>query len=217
MKNIFLIILIAFIAASCKKEGKETLTIKGQMLSCIDGVEKPYLTNTAIDLFQQKDGSNNKSKVLANTVIDANGNFIFTYNTTNSFDKLMIRASSGFGFGRIITEIPVQSISNLKIYFAATYNLVVSLNALKPYTSSDTLYILRPDTFPITIVKIPGPFINKRVFKVGRLPALPEMIYGKNEGIQNAYLNTNIDLSKSYVIENSKLCGDTVYVNIDVK
>ena len=215
MKNIFLIILIAFIATSCKKEGKTTYTIKGQMLICINGVEKPYLINTAINLFQQKDGSNNKSKVLANTIIDANGNFIFTYNTNNSYDSLIIREGSGFGFNNIITDVPIKNINNLKVFYAARYNLVVSLNVLKPYTNLDTILVIKPDS--IISMKIPGPFTNRRLFKLIDFPARPEMIYGKNEEIQKAYLNTNIDLSKSYVIENSKLCGDTVYVNIDVK
>ena len=42
------------------------------------------------------------------------------------------------------------------------------------------------------------------------------MIYGSNGANKAASLNNTIDLSKGYAIDNRKLCGDTVYVNIDI-
>ena len=89
------------------------------------------------------------------------------------------------------------------------------MNAIKPYTNLDTLYVLKGDF--LNTLKIPGPFINRRLYRINSFPVLPEMIYGNNGDNVKASLNNNVDLTKGYVIENNKLCGDTVYVNIDVR
>jgi hypothetical protein len=67
-------------------------------LNCNNEVLNPVFINEGIGLFQQKNGLNNNSKVLANTTTDTKGNFSFTYETDNTLDKLIIRASSGFWF-----------------------------------------------------------------------------------------------------------------------
>ncbi len=114
-------------------------------------------------------------------------------------------------------QIPLENLENLKVILPA-YNLVVGLNVIKPYTSNDSLYITKPDSN--TIFKIRGPFVSGRLFKSKNVLLSGTLKYGDNEqkissGVYNG--NTGIDLSKSYTIENSKLCGDTVFVNIDLR
>ena len=217
MKNILIIIALASLLYSCKKSSStgSANKITGKMVLCSNGVENPYLTNTVIDLFQQNYGSNNNSKVLASTTIDAQGNFSFSYNTSNGLDKLTIRETGGYGFNPVITGLPIQDIANLKVFYSARYNLVVNLNATKPYSNLDTLKVLKGDS-TITL-KRPGPFTNRRLFKINSFTVSPEMKFEKNIETIKASLNNTINLDKEFVVENSKLCGDTVYVNVDVR
>ena len=214
MKNIIIILTVSITIFSCKK-ASVTHTIKGQFINCNNGVTTPTFVNTAIDLFQQKGGSNNNSKVLANTTTDAQGNFIFSYSTTNTRDKLIIRASSGFGFANLMEGIPLEDISNLKVNIPPLYNLVISLNVTNPFTNSDTLSVIRADSN--IVKKIAGPFVSKRLFVWKNYGLLGTLNYGSNGAVLPAGLNNSLNFNKGYVIENSKLCGDTVYVNIDVR
>ena len=217
MKNIIIILTVSITIFGCKKQSPNTYTIKGQLLNCNNGVTTPTFVNTSIDLFQQNGGSNNNSKVLANTTTDAQGNFTFSYTTTNTFDKLIIRSSSGFGFLKIIEDIPLEDLTNLKVILPA-YNLVVGLNVIKPYTTNDTLYATRPDSN--LIFRIVGPFVSGRLFRCKNVLLNKTLSFKTNEqklssGVYSGLFG--LDLSKNYLIENSKLCGDTVYVNIDVR
>ena len=216
MKNILILISIILLVSNCKKEKTQRI-ISGQILNCNNGVGAPDFKNIEINLFQQKNGSNNKSKVLANTTTDSDGNFTFYYNTENTYDKLKIRTSSGFGFFILLEDIPIEDIRNLKI-IRPSYNLVVSLNVTKPFTSNDTLFVSKPDSN--TIFKIVGPFISGRIFKSKNVPLNGTLNYNENKqkitsGVYNSA--TAYDLSKFYNIEKNKFCIDTVYVNIDVK
>lgn len=217
MKNLIIMVGLTLMINSCKKNEDSTNTIKGQIFNCNNGVLIPNYLNRTIDLFQQKNGSNNDSKVLANTTTDAQGNFSFTYSTNNSSDKLMLRASSGFGFSTLMEEIPIEDINNLKVVLPA-YNLVVGLNVIKLYSNNDSLYITKPDSN--SLFKIKGPFISGRLFTCKNVLLRGTLKYSSNEqklssGVYNG--NTGVDLSKIYLVENNKLCGDTVYVNIDVR
>ena len=214
MKNLKIIVL-SLIIFGCKKQSPNTYTIKGQLLNCNNGVTTPTFVNTSIDLFQQNGGSNNNSKVLANTTTDAQGNFTFSYSTTNTRDKLIIRASSGFDFASLMEGIPLEDISNLKVNIPPLYNLVISLNVTNPFTNSDTLSVIRADSN--IVKKIAGPFVSKRLFVWKNYGLLGTLNYGSNGAILQAGLNNSLNYNKGYAIENSKLCGDTVYVNIDVR
>lgn len=207
---------MSFIFYSCKKDknSSNSHTIKGSFVNCNNGNSTYNYNNTVIDLFQQSNGSNNNSKVLANTSTDSQGNFTFNYNTSNIRDKLIIRTSTGFGFFKIIEGIPIEDLPNLKI-FTGNYGLVVSLNVTKPYTNNDTLVIIKPDSN--LLKKYSGPFVSGRIFSCKNVGILGPVYYESNGAILQAGLNNFLDLNKSYVIENSKLCGDTVYVNIDVR
>ena len=216
MKNFIILLSSVFIFISCKKTiDSKTYTIKGKFVKCTNGVETPMLINEPIDLFQKNNGSNNNSKVLANTNTDVNGNFIFTYTTKNIVDRLIIRASSGFGFADYMKDIPLENLENLKVYTPPLFNLVVSLNVIKAYTSNDTLSILKPDSN--LIKKIVGPFVSGRVFNCKNVGIPNTYNYISNDLILQCGLNKFINLNKEYKVENNKLCGDTVYVNIDVR
>ena len=215
MKNIIIILTVSITIFSCKK-ASVTHTIKGQFINCNNGVTTPTFVNTAIDLFQQKGGSNNNSKVLANTTTDAQGNFIFSYSTTNTRDKLIIRASSGFGFLKIMEDIPLEDLTNLKVILPA-YNLVVKLNVIKPYTINDTLVYGKPNSG--SDFKIAGPFVNGRLFKAENVLLTNTLKYSLNEYFVPYKINDPFGTfnRQAYSIENSKLCGDTIFVNIDVR
>ena len=212
-KNIIIILTVSITLFSCKKASL-THTIKGQFINCSNNQSINY-DNTALDLFQQNNGSSNNSKVLANTTTDAQGNFTFSYSTTNTRDKLIIRASSGFDFASLMEGIPLEDISNLKVNIPPLYNLVISLNATNPFTNSDTLSVIRADSN--IVKKIAGPFVSKRLFVWKNYGLLGTLNYGSNGAILQAGLNNSLNYNKGYAIENSKLCGDTVYVNIDVR
>ena len=215
MKNIVIFTAMALLINSCKKTPETIYTLKGQIIGCINGNVTPNLKNTAIDLFQKNDGSNFNAKVLATTTTDANGNFAFAYSTTNGGDKLIVRTAAGFGFADLMTNIPIGDISNLKIYYSGGYNLVVGLNVTKPYNITDTLILVKPDS--LRLIKIPGPFVSGRVFKINNRAVNPSLNYLINGDIIKCRLNNTIYLDKEFIIENNKLCGDTVYVNIDVR
>ena len=216
MKNLYIIVSIIFIAVSCKKDSPKLYTIKGQLLNCSNGITVPTFTNTTIDLFQLNNGSNNKSKVIASTTTDNQGNFTFSYYTNNKYDKLIIRTSSGFGFFKIMEGIPLKAIDNLKVILPA-YNLVVGLNVSKAYTSSDTLFYGKPVI--ANDFKLAGPFSTGRLFKSTNILFLNTLSYSDNEQFVSYRINNPFGAfnRKMFIIENSKLCGDTVYVNIDVK
>ncbi len=201
--------------SNCKKENT-AYNLKGRIVLCYNtGVITPF-ANEPIDLFQTYNGGNYKSRVLGNTSTDAQGNFSFNYITDDRDEKLAIRASSGFGFIKIVKGIPVQNISDLKVYYSGRYNLVIGLNVTKPYTNSDTLYI--SDLINLGYIKKAGPFVSGRV-SVQPGVALNEPEYENNKGIIYSGLNSNTNLifNKEFIIENSKLCSDTVYVNLDIR
>ena len=91
----------------------------------------------------------------------------------------------------------------------------MSLNVTNPFTNLDTLNIIRSDSN--IVKKIAGPFTSRRVFVWKDYGLISNLNYGSNGAILPAGLNNTLNLNKGYVIENSKLCGDTVYVNIDVR
>jgi hypothetical protein len=216
MKNLIVFISIAVLFTNCKKE-KVTYTIKGQITICYSPTNQVSYANSKIDLFQQKNGTFSGAQTLANTTTDANGNFAFDYTTDNQNDNLIIRESSGFGYSNIMTGIPLKNIDDLKIYYNGRYNLVVSLNVTKLYTNSDTLSIrnLNGGINP----KIAGPFVNGRIYKEVGIGFLRDIVYTGTEQTLNyrIYTSQNLDFTKDFIVENSKLCGDTVYVSLDIK
>ncbi len=108
------------------------------------------------------------------------------------------------------------NIDNLKVILPA-YNLVVGLNVTKPYTSSDTPVYGRPDSG--NDFKVAGPFVSGRLFKATNVLLRGNVKYSINEDFIPFKINNPFGVfeRKYYNIENTKLCGDTVYVNIDVK
>jgi hypothetical protein len=221
MKQIIFFLTLIILFTNCKKD-KVTHTIKGKYISCVNAIQTP-IANSGIDLFQQRDGSNYKSQVLGNTVTDAQGNFTFTYTTDNTRDLLIIRESSGFGFNRIIEDIPVgKDVNDIRILSnGGIYNLVVRINVIKTYINLDTLFVqdfrnTNPNVNPRGL-PIAGPFYNSRLYAVSR-SAYP-LKYNTNKDIIYYSLNnlSSNPFSKEFTIENSKLCGDTVYVNLDIK
>lgn len=200
--------------SNCKKENT-TYKLKGQIVLCNNGLETSF-ANEEIDLFQTKGGSNNNSKVLGKTKTDAQGNFSFEYATNNIDDRLVVRVSTGSGFLNLISGIPADNISDLKVCYSARYNLVVGLNVTKPYTNNDTLYV--ENVLTQNNIKIAGPFTSKRLYVVGSKSVSSQMNYGGNiEKIRCSLNGTNDSFTKQFLVENSKLCGDTVYVNLDIK
>lgn len=202
---------------ACKKDKITTNTIQGQIVVCYSPTNQVAYANSKIELYQQKDGTNIKAEILSTTTTDNIGNFTFTYATTNLSDKLIIRESSGFGYSNLITGIPIKDVNDLKVYFAGRYNLVVSLNVTKPYTTSDTLSIrnLNGGVNP----KIAGPFRNGRIYKEVGIGFLRDIVYTGTEQTLNyrIYSSQILDFSKDFIVENNKLCGDTVYVSLDIK
>lgn len=215
MKNLIIFISIAILFTNCKKE-KVTYTIKGQIIICYSPTNQVSYANSKIDLFQQKNGTFSGAQTLANTTTDTNGNFTFDFTTDNQNDNLIIRESSGFGNSNIMTGIPLKNIDDLKIYYNGRYNLVVSLNVTKTYTNSDTLYISNPKT--LNYVKKAGPFINGRYFVESGVSVKPDPNYEFNsENIRYVINNDNNSFNKDYKVVTNKLCGDTVYVSLDIK
>lgn len=216
MKKLILIILYSIFFGACKKDKMSTNMLKGQIIVCYSPINQIPYASSKIELYQQKNGTNINSQTLATTTTDVNGNFIFEYSTDNPNDNLTIRESSGFGISNIMTGIPLKNIDNLKIYYNGRYNLVVNLNVTKPYTNSDTLYISNPKT--LNYVKKAGPFINGRYFVESGVSVKPDPNYGFNsENIRYVINNDNNSFNKDYQVETNKLCGDTVYVSLDIK
>ena len=219
MKKYIILSIAIFILNSCKKATETTYTIKGKFVKCTNGIETAMLPNEPIDLFQKNNGSNNNSKVIANTITNADGTFIFTYSSIHSQDKLLIRASSGFGFVSYIEGLPLlQDIPNLKIQTFSQYNLAVNLNVVKPYTNADTLFYGRPDIG--TDIKIAGPFVTGRLFKIINAPLRSTLYYESNTEYIPFRINDPFGqfTRKEFTVNNSNLCGsDTVFVNIDVR
>ncbi len=117
----------------------------------------------------------------------------------------------------MLTEIKLQKLSdNLKIYYAGRFNLAVVLNVTNAYTISDTLYV---NGYNLQApLKFVGPFVNGRLFSAGGVTTSSEMLYPINNEILNYKIrNSGVIMSKEYTVPNSKLCGDTVYVNLDIR
>lgn len=215
MKNLIIILSLIVCFTSCKKV-KVSNSIKGQIVVCYSPTNQVSYANSKIELYQQNNGTNSKSQILATTTTDANGNFTFEYSTDNSNDNLIIRESSGFGFSNIMTGIPLKTMDNLKIYYSGRYNLVVSLNVTKPYTNNDTLYVANPKT--LNYVKKAGPFFNGRYYFESSVPVKPDPNYSYNtENLRFVINNDNNSFNKDFQIETNKLCGDTVYVTLDIR
>ncbi len=215
MKKFIIFISIVALFTNCKKE-KVSYTIKGQVVLCFNGTQTPQ-ANKTIELYQQKNGTNVNAEVLSTTTTDNNGDFTFTYTTTNLSDGLIIRESSGFGYYNLIAGVPIININDMKIYYLGRYNLVVSLNVTKPYTNNDTLYVNNLKN--LTYIKKAGPFTSGRIYKEGDVGFLEDRYYGGNKQTLYCGLNSlsNFIFNKDFIIENSKLCGDTVYVSLDIK
>lgn len=214
MKNIILVIITISIICSCKKE-KVSYKLSGQLSSCFANVKRAY-ANEEIRLYQKNPGFfSNDDKALATTKTDNNGNFSFDYFAENTNNKVAIQASSGFGFNTLVSQIPVKNIDNADFYLGG-YNLVVSLNVTKPYTNSDTLYVSNLKT--LIFVKKAGPFVSGRYYVETNVPVKPEVNYEFNSEDLRYVINDNSNtFYTDFKIENNKLCGDTVYVTLDIK
>ncbi len=214
MKNIITIFILLFFAF-CKKE-KIAYILKGQVVLCYSPTNQVGYKNKRIELFQQKNGIDRKGEIIGTTTTDSSGNFNFGYTTSNIIDKIKIRESSGFGISDIITAIPVKNIDNLKVYYSGRYNLVVSLNVIKPYTNNDTLFVSNLKN--LTYIKRAGLFVNGRYYTEISVPIKPDINYEfNNEKLFYVLNNNDNTFIKDFKIENSKLCGDTVYVTLDIK
>lgn len=217
MKNLIIILILTLFFSSCKKDIK-TFNLKGRIVLCFNGIVTPY-ANKPIDLFQTHHEGDFKSKVLQNTTTDADGNFEFTYSADIAEDKLAIRASSGFGFVKLISGIPLQNISDLKVYYAGRYNLNINLNVINSYTNADTLY-LSNSSFQNFLIKFAGPFSTGTILSLQNVTTNGEMKYGFNTGNLGYKISRNGSneyIYKDYPIENNKLCGDTVVVTLDIR
>ncbi len=217
MKNIVtILLLILVITSSCKKE-KISYSLKGQIVLCYSPTNQVAYKNAKIELFQQKIGIDRKGEIIGTTTTDSSGNFNFTYTTNNITDKIKIRESSGFGLSDIISGIPVKNIDNLKVYYSGRYNLVVILNVINPYTNNDTLFVSNLKT--LTYLKRAGPFVNGRVYTEGGVSLLEDPSYNGNKQTMSCGLNSlqNLIFNKEFIVSNNFLCGDTVYVTLDIK
>ena len=65
--------------------------------------------------------------------------------------------------------------------------------------------------------KITGPFNTGRVFVSKNVLLTETLKYGLNKAILQVGLNTFVNIDKEYFLEDSKLCGDTVFVTIDIR
>jgi hypothetical protein len=216
MKNIAFLLFVVIAFATCKKP-EVIYTLSGQIMPCFG-----YSINTDLQLYQKK-ASNRDAKVLATTKADANGNFTFTYSTDNTFDKLKLRQSTGFGFNNIIEEIDIKNIEGLKIY-SPKYHLVVNLNVIKPYTSNDTLY-MEGLTYTNPYAKFSGPFISGRKLvytnrNVGT--SINDPFYNGTNQVYICRLNSPINASQIFDKEfnvplPSQCNGDSIYITLDIK
>jgi hypothetical protein len=213
MKNIIILLAMSAIFFSCKKE-KVAYTITGQFLPCTG-----YNNTDIYEIYQKKNGSNVNAEILATTKTDANGNFSFTYTTSNLNDKLTLRQSSGFGYSEIIGEINLGDISNL-IIGRPLYHLILSLNVTKPYTSNDTLFIRRATLYNPIDFKIAGPFTNGRLLSKINLSYYPEVIFGGTFQVLEWGMKTPNynEFQKDYNVPRPTKCsGDSVYLSLDIK
>ena len=218
MKNLIFILSLAILLSSCKKE-KLTYSITGQLVSC---GSTQYTANSYVDLFQQRNGGNYKSEIVATTTTDSEGKFSFTYIPNNNLDDVLIlRQSSGNSFINLVEGIPIKNISDFKYYYSGfAYNLVVSLNVQKPYTANDTLYVQSCSTVNPNGIKIPGPFVSGRLFVVPGLALRPKVNYSGNTQNINAGLNSSLStvFAKDYFVPfPTKWGGDSIYVNLDIR
>lgn len=220
MKNIILTIITITIFLSCKKENK-VYSLTGQFLPCFGNNSN---SNTEFELFRTYN-NNRKSEILGTTKTDSEGKFNFTYTTNNTNDKLILRSSSGFGYANYVKDIDVADIKDL-IIGSPTFNLVVSLNVTKTYTSSDTLFMANYNNgSPTGTIKVAGPFVSGRKFIFNNLdirtPVSDPSYFGTNHiyycGFNTPY-GSNGMFDKGYIVPLSKKCsGDSVYLALDIK
>jgi hypothetical protein len=213
MKNIISILIIFLLLFSCKKE-KVSYTITGRFLPCTG-----YNNTDNYEIYQKKNGSNVNAEILATTKTDANGSFSFTYITSNLNDKLTLRQSSGFGYSEILENIDLGDIPNL-IIGRPLYHLILSLNVTKPYTSNDTLFVLRATLYNPISFKIAGPFVSGRLLKIVNAGFYPSASYGNTRQLIEWGMKTPSynDLTTEYFVPMPTKCsGDSVYVSLDIK
>jgi hypothetical protein len=227
-KLIFIAVGIICLLTACKKDKKE-YTIKGKFVAYPLPSKQPVLpqglANKTIYLVQGTGGSR---KELASTTVASDGSFTFVYSgakdAVDGADMLKIQLEAGlFGLPTIFGGIPVKvNIDNLEAIAGAggmaVYNLVVNLNALNSYSSSDTLEVAIPLHYG---VRIAGPFTNQRLFVVSP-KRIEDVRYEKNNESIGIVLNRNKPtvkfLDATYVVPNSYLkSNDTVYVNAVVR
>ncbi len=154
---------------------------------------------------------------MGNATTDANGNFSFSYSTTNGADKLIIRESSGAGFTRLIGNVPLRKdVSDIRMFRGSGYYILkLELNVTNPYTSADTLYISKL-SMGINYFKKGGPFTNGiiytdmvRISPIDYEGNTQTIVCGRNSGV-------NPQFNKTFTVGNDKLCGDTMSVNLDI-
>jgi hypothetical protein len=152
--KIILFLLILFAFASCKHD-EVVCTLKGRILNDCNGA--PF-ANQEIALKQElSSGLTIQGGILAETTTDADGNFVFTYQSENG-EPLSINCS-----GPIIQGIPVKKTQDIGTFFSyGKANFTISLVTSRPFTNLDTLYYtnyVSPET-GITRIKV-GPFTNQ--------------------------------------------------------
>ena len=202
----------------CKKE-KVTYSLTGQLVSC---GSTQYTANSYVDLFQQRNGGNYKSEIVATTTTDSDGKFSFTYTPNNNLDNVLIlRQSSRFGFVNLVEGIPIKNIPDFKYYYSGSgYHLIVSLNVQKPYTANDTLYVYIPGSTAATEYKAAGPFVSGRIITKINQGFYPKVNYsGTEQTIRSGLLIGGNDVfNKTYTVPFPTKCeGDSIYVNLDIR
>jgi len=146
--NIIAILLILVAFTSCKHD-EVVCTLKGRILNDCNGA--PF-ANQEIALKQElSSGLTIQGGILAETTTDADGNFVFTYQSENG-ESLSINYS-----GPIIEGIPLKKTQDLgAIIYSPSCKIVYRVKINNPYNIGDTLSCLNIEN-PSAPIRIAAP------------------------------------------------------------
>ena len=166
-KTILFILIIATFN-SCKHD-EVVCTLKGRILNECNGA--PF-ANQEIALKQElSSGLTIEGGVLAETTTDADGNFVFTYQSENG-ESLSINYS-----GPIIEGIPLKKTQDLgTIIYSPSCKIVYRVKVNNPHTINDTLACFNLDHPDPNGIRIVGPF-HDTTFGLFNVPSMKTMQY----------------------------------------
>ena len=167
----FLVFLLSgalLLAVGCSKEEDETIyTIQGTLYE--DCSEKP-VANKIIRLYQPEIsywfGSNPVGGVLATTLTDEKGGFVFQFTDKGGlYQQIDCYTSSYYTYASLVEHLPTKTnLTGLSLYLSVTYSANIYLDVKNPYSSYDTLYYT--DANVAKHRHITGPFHSQLLNKV---------------------------------------------------